>query len=270
MSVNGSGEDLVLFEQRGGVAYVILNRPHKLNAINFDLGMALYERLTSCGADESIRAIVLAGAGRAFCAGDELGRVRTPVELRSLERGAVRHYVEGPGRWTSCIRLMQQLPQPVVAKVQGFAYGAGFNLALGADFRIMASSAKMATPFIKRGIASGTNQLQKYIGIGAALEMVLTGEPVDAEEALQLRLVNRVAPDENLDAAVDEFAAALAAGPTGAIALSKAAVYRGWDLGPEEALWHQGSATTASNSLEDRQEGLNAFLEKRAPRFVGR
>ena len=159
-------------------------------------------RFARCESDSAIRAIVLAGAGRAFCAGDELGRERTPDEEISFRRrGFIKHYVEGPGRWTRTLQLMRRLPQPIVCRIQGYAYGAGFNLALGADFRVMASDARLATPFIKRALATGTNLLQQYVGIGKAIEMTLLGEPVDAQEALRLGLVTRVVDPTELDAA---------------------------------------------------------------------
>src|SRR4029077_11444085 len=183
----------VRFEQTGAIARITLNRPEKLNAIDYQVGAELYAAFERCEPDPSIRAIVLAGAGRAFCAGDELGRDRTPDEEASLRRrGKVKHYVSGPGRWTSTVRLMRSLAQPIVARVQGYAYGAGFNLALGADFRVMASDARLATPFIQRGMATGTNLLQQYVGIGRAIERTLRGEPVGASEALRLGLVTRV------------------------------------------------------------------------------
>src|SRR5207248_11704057 len=171
--MNDSRDTQVLvFEQTGTVAHITLNRPEKLNAIDHELGLALYQAFARCEDDVSIRAIVLAGAGRAFCAGDELGRERTPDEETSRRRrGQIKHYVAGPGRWTSTVRLMRNLTQPIVARIQGYAYGAGFNLALAADFRVMASDARLATPFIKRGLATGSNLLQQYVGIGAAIEM---------------------------------------------------------------------------------------------------
>ncbi|HEY2592951.1 MAG TPA: enoyl-CoA hydratase/isomerase family protein, partial [Chloroflexota bacterium] len=216
----------VIFEQRGAIARITLDRPDKLNAINHELGMQLWEAFARCQEDLSIRAIVLAGAGRAFCAGDELGRERTPDEEASLRRrGKIKHYVSGPGRWTSTVRLMRGLPQPVVARVQGYAYGAGFNLALGADFRVMAHDAKLATPFIKRGLATGTNLLQQYVGIGKAIEMTLLGEPIEAVEALRLGLVNEVVDAADLDSAVERWAQRLADGPTAAMGLTKHAVY---------------------------------------------
>ena len=223
-------------------------------------------------ATRAIRAIVLAGAGRAFCSGDELGRERTPDEEVSFRRrGYIKHYVDGPGRWTSTLKAdAQPAPADRDCRIQGYAYGAGFNLALGSDFRVMASDARLATPFIKRALATGTNLLQQYVGIGKAIEMTLLGEPVDAQEALRLGLVTRVVEPAELDAAVEALATRLAEGPTAAISLSKTAVYRGWDQDPDGAYWHQGSALAQGRDLEDYAEGVKAFKEKRPPRFTGR
>jgi 2-(1,2-epoxy-1,2-dihydrophenyl)acetyl-CoA isomerase len=261
----------VTFEQTGPIARITLNRPDKLNAIHMELGLELYDAFARCDDDPEIRAIVLAGAGRAFCAGDELGRDRTPAEeLSRLRRGRIKHYVAGPGRWTSTVRLMRSLAQPIVARVQGYAYGAGFNLALAADFRILASDARLATPFIKRGLATGTNLLQQYVGIGKALEMTMLGEPIDAQEALRLGLATRVVDPADLDATVNEWAERLAAGPTAALSLTKHAIYSGWDEDVDGAYWHQGSAVGQGWDLVDLQEGIAAFREKRPPRFTGR
>jgi 2-(1,2-epoxy-1,2-dihydrophenyl)acetyl-CoA isomerase len=261
----------VLFEQTGPIARITLDRPDKLNAIDHQLGLELWSAFARCQEDVSIRAIVLAGGGRAFCAGDELGRERTPDEEASLRRrGKIKHYLSGPGRWTSTVQLMRSLAQPVVVRIQGYAYGAGFNLALAADFRVMARDAKLATPFIKRGLATGTNLLQQYVGVGKAIEMTLLGEPLDAEEALRLGLVNEIVDAADLDSAVDRWAHRLAEGPTAAIGLTKHAVYAGWSLGPDAAYWHQGSAVVEGRDLDDLAEGVAAFKAKRAPRFTGR
>jgi 2-(1,2-epoxy-1,2-dihydrophenyl)acetyl-CoA isomerase len=266
-----AGPRYVLFEHTGSLARITLDRPGKLNAINHEVGVELWEAFARCQDQPSIRAIILAGAGRAFCAGDELGRERAPEEEESLRRrGRIKHYVSGPGRWTSTVRLMRSLPQPIVARIQGYAYGAGFNLVLGADFRVMARDAKLATPFIKRGLATGTNLLQQYVGVGKAIEMTLLGEPVGAEEALRLGLVNEVVEPDELDPAVERLAQRLADGPTASMGLTKHAVYQGWHLEPDAAYWQQGSAVAESHELEDLAEGIAAFKEKRRPRFTGR
>ncbi|MFN8525675.1 MAG: enoyl-CoA hydratase-related protein [Chloroflexota bacterium] len=260
----------VTFEQTGSIARITLQRPEKLNAINHEVGLQLYDAFMRCDDNPSVRAIILAGAGRAFCAGDELGRERAPREQVSLKRrGHIKHYVEGPGRWTSTVHLMRHLAQPIVARIQGYAYGAGFNLALGADFRILSTDARMATPFIKRGLATGVNLLQQYVGVGRAIEMTLLGEPVDAEEAFRLGLATRVVTPDQLDAAVNEWAEKLANGPTSAIGLTKHAVYAGWSQDIDTGYWHQGSAVAQGRELEDLAEGVAAFKEKRPPRFTG-
>ena len=260
----------VRLEIADGIARITLNRPQKLNALNHHVGKLLYQALATCEHNTAVRAIILAGAGRSFCAGDEIGRVRAPVEQASVNRDEVQHYVRGPGRWTASVELMHRLPQPIVARLQGHAYGAGFNLALGSDFRIMASDASLSTPFLPRGIPSGTNQLQQFVGIGKAIEIVLLGEPIDAATALQLGLVTKVVPPEELDRSVDAFARRLADMATGAIGLSKNAIYRGWNADPETALWYQASAVVSGNKLHDRVEGVRAFREKRPPRFTGK
>lgn len=261
----------VQFEQTGPIARITLDRPDKLNAINHEAGVQLWAAFARCEEDTSVRAIVLAGAGRAFCAGDELGRERPAAEQEARRRrGQIKHYVSGPGRWTSTVKLMRSLSQPIVVRIQGYAYGAGFNLALAADFRIMARDAQLATPFIKRGLATGANLLQQYVGVGKAIEMTLLGEPVDAEEALRLGLVSQVVEPQLLDAAVERLAERLASGPTTALGLTKHAVYQGWGQEPEQAYWYQGSAAAESQNLEDLAEGMAAFKEKRSPRFTGR
>jgi len=261
----------VVFEQTGPIAHITLDRPDKLNAINYEVGVQLWEAFVRCQNDASIRAIVLAGAGRAFCAGDELGRERAPDEEESLRRsGKIKHYVSGPGRWTRTVRLMRSLSQPVVVRIQGYAYGAGFNLALAADFRVMARDARLATPFIKRGLATGTNLLQQYVGIGKAIEMTLLGEPIEAEEALRLGLVNEVVDPVDLDEAVERWVRRLADGPTAAMGLTKHAVYAGWSVDPDAAYWQQGSAVAEARDLDDLAEGIAAFKARRAPRFTGR
>lgn len=256
--------------REGAVATIMLDRPEKLNAINGTVGEQLHDAFLRCGSDPTVRAIVLAGAGRAFCAGDEIGGDHHPDDGNGPPIGEIRHYVAGTGRWTATVQLMQSLATPIVARIQGYAYGAGMNLALAADLRIMASDASMATPFIQRGMATGSNQLERFVGIGKALELTLLGDPVDAAQAERLGLATKVVAPEELDAEVTRLAERLAAGPTAAIGLTKHAVYSSWSQDLDTAFWHQASSFVAGQTLEDREEGRNAFREKRAPRFTGR
>lgn len=255
--------------RQDGVVWLTLNRPDRLNSLNRRLGIELQAALATC-AEPAVRAVVLTGAGRAFCAGDDL---RDPAGFgTSLSRGSdVSHqYVHGEGRWPQAVLAIRALPKPVIAMLNGLAYGAGLNLALACDFRISAESASLAAPFVLRGMATGANLLQQYVGIGIAAQMTLTGEPVPAAAALRLGLVTRVVPDADLVAETNACAGRLAAAATAALGLTKAALYRGWGEPPERAYELQGYAVHLSGLTEDRAEGQRAFLERREPRFQGR
>jgi len=262
------GYELIRFTVRDGIATITLNRPAQLNALNVEIGVELLDALARCEADTAVRCVVLTGAGRAFCAGDDLKSGRPDLALaRSVDIPG--RYVQGRGRWPKIVLALRALPKPVVAMLNGYAFGAGFNLALACDFRIMAASASLATPFVRRGMATGVNLLNQYIGIGTAARMVLTGEPVSAAEAERLGLATLVVPDDRLQAETDAFAGRLARAATAALGLTKGALYRGWDLDPERAYGLQGYAVHVSSSTDDRAEGQRAFLEKREPEFRG-
>jgi 2-(1,2-epoxy-1,2-dihydrophenyl)acetyl-CoA isomerase len=213
--------------------------------------------------------VVLTGAGRAFCAGDDL-KAGSAFSERWGGLDASRRYVAGEGRWPGIVFAIRAMPKPVIAMLNGYAFGAGFNLALACDFRIAGASASLATPFVRRGMATGPNLLQQYVGVGTAARMVLTGEPVPAAEAERLGLVTRVVPDDELAAATRAFAVEMAQAATTALGLTKAALYRGWPEPPERAYELQGYAVHLSSMNEDRAEGQRAFVEKRPPAFPGR
>jgi 2-(1,2-epoxy-1,2-dihydrophenyl)acetyl-CoA isomerase len=259
----------LLYEAADGVATITLNRPAQLNALNVRLGVELLDALRRCEADAAVRCVVLTGAGRAFCAGDDL-KSGTAFSERAAGQDVAQRYVAGEGRWPQIVLLIRALPKPVVAMINGYAFGAGFNLALACDFRIAAASAGLATPFVRRGMATGTNLLQQFVGVGVAARMVLTGEAVGAAEAERLGLVTRVVPDEELAPATHALARELARSATAALGLTKAALYRGWPEPPERAYELQGYAVYLSGQTEDRAEGQRAFIEKRTPNFHGR
>lgn len=268
---DGSSPDYqhLLLEADAAVAIITLNRPAQLNALNVTIGVELLDALQRCETDPVIRCVILTGAGRAFCAGDDL-KAGTGSAGRGSGEDVARRYVAGPGRWPKIVMALRAMPKPVIAMLNGYAFGAGFNLALACDFRVAAASATLATPFVRRGMATGSNLLQQYVGIGVAARMVLTGEPVTAAEAERLGLVTLVAPDAELRATTNRLAAQLAGSATAALGLTKAALYRGWPEPPERAYELQGYAVHLSGLTEDRAEGQRAFIEKRQPDFQGR
>jgi 2-(1,2-epoxy-1,2-dihydrophenyl)acetyl-CoA isomerase len=260
----------ILYEKLDRVGRLTLNRPRSLNAINVQMGHELVDALTRMEEDGEIRAIILTGAGRAFCAGDDLKGMEGEGFRKTTGPDDVKNYVYAPYRWTVVVAAMRRLPKPIIASVRGHAHGGGFNLAMGADLRFASDNATFAIPFVKRAMATGVNQLHYHVPLGIALEMAFTGESLDAFRAEKLGLVNRVVPDGALDDATLAFARGLAEGPTRSIALTKAAIYRGWWKDLEAAFEEQAIAQSFAGLTEDRQEGVQAFLEKRAPRFKGR
>ena len=263
-------EHLIL-DRHDGVATVTLNRPEVLNALNVRLGIGLLAVLDRLDGERDVRAVVLTGAGRAFCAGDDLRAMTAPGEAPVLRADPIEQYVRGEGRWPRIVARMRALGKPIVAAVNGHAHGAGFNLALAADLRLMAESATLAVPFVKRGLATGTSLLQQYVGVGKAMEWALLAPTLSAAEALRWGLVNEVVPDAELGAAARDLAQRLAAGPTRIYGYTKAAVYRGYEESAVEAAYeHQGLALHLARHTEDFHEGRTAFLEKRDAHFTGR
>jgi len=260
----------ILFDQHRGVAKITLNRPERLNALNVRIGIEMLDAFETCEHDEEVRAIILTGAGRAFCAGDDLkGMTDSGVERRQYS-DPTKQYVYGEGRWTTVVRTMRRVPKPIIAMINGHAHGAGFNLALGCDFRIMSETATLCIPFSKWAMATGTNLLQQYVGIGKAIEWALLATTLSAREAERWGLVTKVVPPEKLEAETDEFVVTLAKGPTKSYGFTKNALYKGWGQDPDSAYEHQGLAQHFARGTEDRQEGARAFAEKRLPEFKGR
>jgi 2-(1,2-epoxy-1,2-dihydrophenyl)acetyl-CoA isomerase len=263
----------ILFERSGAVATITMNRPERLNALNVEMGIELIDAVEQSERDDAVRVVVLTGAGRGFCAGDDMKGMTDPNQppgtfYRSPDPG--KNYVYGPGRWTTVVRNLMAMPKPTVAVVNGHAHGAGFNLALGCDFRIMSATATLAVPFVKWAMATGTNRLQQFVGIGKALEWAMLGTTLSAEEAERWGLVTRVAPPDQLAAVASELIDRLASAPTASLGATKSAIYHGWGQDPDTAYEYQGVAQYLVRNTEDLNEGRQAFLEKRTPRYTGR
>lgn len=262
-------DEILLVEKSGSICTLTLNRPQSLNALNRDLGLALIGALNECAEDDDVRAIVIQGAGRAFCAGDDIRSGRRAAEageprprrdlVTSVRSG---HYFNFPHAFRSN-------PKPILARVHGYAYGAGMDLTLASDMAIAADDAKIAAVFVRSGIIGGTAQLPRYVRLKKAMEMLLCGEPIEAPEAVELGLINYAVPADELDDVVAEWAEKLANGPTRIMSHIKLAAYRGLDMSLQDAVMLGAAATGEAGRTEDGQEGRSAFLEKRQPSFTG-
>lgn len=257
----------LIYEVAHGVATLTLNRPEVMNAFGGDMREALYHRLCEAEADAGVRCVVITGAGKAFCAGGDVASMASlqdqddvaPIRQRMLTGGEIVKFIHG-------------MTKPVVAAVNGAAAGAGMNLALACDFRYAAASAKFAQSFVKIGLVpdwAGHYLLPRLVGTARAMELMMTGERIDAAEALRLGIVNRVFDDASFHADVRTRVRLLAEGPPEALALIKQGVQRGADASLPEVLAFELQAQSALFLSADAREGMRAFLEKRAPRFGG-
>jgi enoyl-CoA hydratase/carnithine racemase len=259
MNTSASGEQVVLYRVDDGVAVVTLNRPDRLNAWTPEMEVAYFDALDAAATDETVRTIVVTGAGRGFCAGADMDA------LRGLGKGSAW---SGSGRLTT---HALSIPKPIIAAVNGACAGLGFVHALMCDLRFAAAGAKFTTAFVRRGLIAEHGSswiLPRLIGHARALDLLLSGRVLLSDEALALGLVNRVVPAESLLADTLAYARDLAANCSpAAMATIKSQVYRHWDedLGPSLA---ESNALMAKSLREpDFREGVSSFVERRAPRF---
>jgi enoyl-CoA hydratase len=259
------GFDTILFKNDGPIGTITINRPDALNALNSLVFAELYELFDRIAQDQAIRVVVLQGAGeKSFVAGADIremaGMSRTQAEARSWN--GMRLYDR-----------MRRLPQPLIASIQGYALGGGMLIALACDIRIASTNASFGYPEIKLGIFPGTGGtvlLDRLLGAAASRAICILGERLTAERAWQLGIVSKlVAPDE-LGAATQEAAATIAGYSPVALRELKRALNASLELDFAAAREIEIEAYGAAFESHDRQEGMNAFLEKRAPRFVGR
>ena len=252
----------------GAVGTVTLNRPDKLNAFTVEMVEELKLALAQLAGASAVRCIVLTGAGRAFCAGADVGLLKSLIERFDEDIG--RRLVDGM-RGVSAI--LREAPQPVLASLNGVAAGGGVNLALGCDLRIAADTAQLGQVFMKIGLHpdwGGTFFLPRLVGPAKALELLLGADLVDAAECARLGLVNRVVPAAQLADATREWARRIAAAPPLAVRHAKQAVYMSERTTLDEMLTYELDAQLACFQSADGREGIAAFFEKRSPRFTGR
>lgn len=260
------GYQSLLVDRADGITTLTMNRPEARNALDIRMREELVEALDEIARDPTVRAVVLTGAGGHFSAG---GDVKTMAARRHTAAEG-RERVELLNRFV--LRLFN-FPKPTIAMVDGFAVGAGCNIALGCDMIVASDRAKFGEVFLKIGLVpdgGGTWLLQRLVGLAKAKEMVLTAEIIDAAEALRIGLVNRVVPAAELLSATRALAGKIAAGPPLAATLAKSLLNRAATVDLATAL--EGEAFGQSNAIssEDHTEGVRAFLEKRAPKFQGR
>ena len=259
-------EPSIILERTGAIRRITLNRPDKLNSFTRDMLSELDDALTDIAADTEARALVITGAGRAFCAGQDLR------EAGAVEDGAaVRAVVER--LYNPAIRLLRSLQIPVLAAVNGIAAGAGASLAIACDLVIAAESASFVQAFSKIGLvpdAGGSYFMPRLIGSARALGLALLAEPVDSRTAAQWGLIWKAVPDAEFAATIIATAERLAQLPTAAVALTKQALNASGHHSLEQQLALEAELQAQAAETEDFQEGVKAFLEKRNPRFIGR
>jgi len=254
------------FDVQDGVARITLNRPETANALNLAMGQNLVQALSACAADRSVRAVILTGSGKAFCAGGDLRGFSThendlPSHLRDVTT------------WLHvALSYMARLDAPVIAAVNGAAAGAGLSLACASDIAIATASARFTMAYTRAGLSpdgSSTFFLPRLIGLRRALDLSLTNRVLSAQEALDWGLISRVAPDDEFVAQVDALAHELAQGATRALGAAKRLLWTGWNESLETQMARESETIARIASTRDAREGIAAFVEKRAPRFQG-
>jgi enoyl-CoA hydratase/carnithine racemase len=255
----------VAYEKKSAVAYVTVNRPKVLNALNTPTWADLRTAFDDARDDPAVRGVILTGAGdKAFIAGADITELAHATALEAEESSRFGQKV---------LDLIENLGKPVIAAVNGFALGGGCEAAMACTIRIAAESAKFGQPEVKLGLlpgGGGTQRLPRLVGKGRALQLILSGGMISAQEAYRIGLVNEIVPAANLIARAEEILKQIAANAPVAVRLSLEAVNKGMDTSQSEGFALEASYFGLCAATEDKREGTSAFLEKRAPQFHGR
>jgi enoyl-CoA hydratase/carnithine racemase len=257
-----------LYDEAGSVGTITLNRPETLNSLTFDVYRELTDLMRELAGRPEVRAVVITGAGRAFCSGGDVKEIIGDL----LQRDA-RGLLEFTRLTCDLVRAMRALPRPIVASLNGTVAGAGAAIAIASDFRVAADTARIGFLFVKVGLAGADMGaawlLPRIVGLGRATELLMTGEFVDAQEAHRIGLYNRVVPPERLAAETAALVGRLVRGPAEALAATKDALDRELSLDLASALDHEAAVQARLMLGPDFREGFAAFMEKRPPRFHG-
>jgi len=248
-----------------GICEIRLNRPKVFNSFNKEMAFQLQNILDTCSSNNDIRVVVIVGEGKAFCAGQDLSEAIDPdgPELKTIVRD---HY-------NPIILKIRNLNKPVIAAVNGVAAGAGANLALACDITIAKNSASFIQAFSKIGLipdSGGTFFLPRIIGVQKALALMITGDKISAKEAEEMNMIYKAIDDDDFDTFISNFASKLAIMPTKGIALTKKAVNSSFNNNLENQLNLEEELQTLAGETYDFNEGVNAFIEKRKPKFKGK
>lgn len=252
-----------------GVLKITLNRPDSLNAFNEAMSVELSAALRSAEKERDIRCVLLTGAGRAFCSGQDLQEIQARY---SGEAGKLDFAAHLRKKYNPIVSRLRNMEKPVVCAVNGVAAGAGASFALACDLRICAKSASFVMAFVHVGLvpdSGATMTLVQQVGYARAAQMCMLGEKIPAQTALEWGLVNRVVDDAELAGAADELARRLASLPTRAIGLTKRALNRAWTASFDEQLEYEAFLQDTAGNTRDHREGVRAFIEKRKPKFEG-
>jgi 2-(1,2-epoxy-1,2-dihydrophenyl)acetyl-CoA isomerase len=267
-----AGFETILTGVEHGVLTITLNRPDAYNAFNERMGIELVAALRSAQRDDAVRCVVLTGAGRAFCAGQDLQEIRGRYtgEAREAPIDFGAHLRQ---KFNPVVSRLRSLEKPVIAALNGVAAGAGVSFALAADLRLAAKSASFVMAFANIGLvpdSGATLTLVQLVGYGRAAELCLLGDKLSADDALRVGLVSRVHEDAELAGAARQLAGRLAAMPTVALGLTKRALNHAWSATFDGQLEYEAFLQQTAGNTHDHREGVLAFLEKRKPQFLGR
>ncbi|MCA1833628.1 MAG: enoyl-CoA hydratase-related protein [Actinomycetota bacterium] len=261
--------ETVLYDVRSGVATITMNRPDVLNALDVTLATEMAKAIAEAGGDPAVRAVVITGAGRGFCAGADLGQLEDAY--RSGQSGPIGDILRD--RYNPMVLPITQLDKPVIAAVNGVAAGAGASIAFACDFRIASDKAKFFQAFIKIGLIPdcGANYfLPRLVGMAKALELAMLGDVITAETALEYGLVTKVVSADTLIDETQTFAEQLASGPSRAFGATRRSMMFGAVNDLEQTMDYEADAQHELAQSGDHKEGVLAFLEKRTPNFQGR
>ena len=254
--------ECILYERRGPVGYLTINRPKALNALNQEVLLNLENTISLINEDKSVKVVILTGSGeKSFVAGADIAAMKdmSPVEAREFSRLGQRVF-----------RAIETARPIVIAAVNGYALGGGCELAMACDIRVASEKAKMGIPEVTLGVFpsfAGTQRLPRLVGLGYAKEMLATARKVPADEALRIGLVNRVVPADKLMESCEALAAEICQHSATAISYGKMSMTAGLEMDMDRALEHEATLFGLTFTTEDQREGMGALLEKRPPKF---